>query len=102
MVQCHACQTWAHYECIDEGEEDIMAIWTCRKMPTMVLQLIDMVAKLRDSMSEVRNTNDQLVAMLTHQQAEIQSLREDFNERLPVSTVNTRAESTRHRSPQRY
>ena len=29
MVQCHACQTWAHYECIGEGEDDIVGIWTC-------------------------------------------------------------------------
>ena len=68
-------------------------------MPTMVLRLIDMVAKLRDSMSEVRNTNVQLVATLTDQQREIQSLREDFNERLPVITVNMHAESTNDSPP---
>ena len=88
MVQCHTCQTWAHYECIDEGEDDIVGIWTCntcRKMPTMVMQLIDMVAKLRDSMSEMRNANVQLVGILAEQQSELHRLREDFKERLPVS-----------------
>ena len=102
MVECHACQTWAHYECIDEGDDDIVGIWTdnaYRKMSTMVRQLIDMVANLRDPMSEVRNTNAQLVATITDQQREIQRLREDFNERLPVSTVNTHAESTNDSPP---
>ena len=36
MVQCHACQTWAQYDCIGEGEDDIVGIWTCnacRKIP---------------------------------------------------------------------
>ena len=65
----------------------------------MVLQLIDMVAKLRDSMSEVRNTNAQLVATPTDQQRDIQRLREDFNERLPVSTMNAHAESSNDSPP---
>ena len=97
MVQCHTCQTWAHYECIDEGEDDIVGIWTCntcRKMPTMVMQLIDMVAKLRDSMSEMRNANVQLVGILAEQQSELHRLREDLKERLPVSKANTQAEAT--------
>ena len=97
MVQCHTCQTWAHYECIDEGEDDIVGIWTCntcRKMPTMVMQLIDMVAKLRDSMSEMRNANAQLVGILAEQQSELYRLREDLKERLPVSKANTQAEET--------
>ena len=76
MVQCHTCQTWAHYECIDEGEDDIVGIW---------------VTKLRDSMSEMRNANAQLVGILAEQQSE---LREDLKERLPVSKANTQAEAT--------
>ena len=97
MVQCHACQTWAHYECIGEGEDDIVGIWTCnacRKMPTMVMELIGMVAKLQESVSEMRDTNAQLVGMLSDQRSELHSLREDFNERLPVDTANTHAETT--------
>ena len=97
MVQCHACQTWAHYECIGEGEDDIVGIWTCnacRKMPTMVMELIGMVAKLQESVSEMRDTNAQLVGMLSDQQSELHRLREDFNERLPVDTANTHAETT--------
>ena len=97
MVQCHACQTWAHYECLGEGEDDIVGIWTCnacRKMPTMVMELIRMVAKLQESVSEMRDTNAQLVGMLSDQQSELHRLREDFNERLPVDTANTHAETT--------
>ena len=97
MVQCHACQTWAHYECIGEGEDDIVGIWTCnacRKMPTMVMELIGKVANLQESVSEMRDTNDHLVGMLIDQQSELHRLREDFNERLPVDTANTHAETT--------
>ena len=97
MVQCHACQTWAHYECIDEGEDDIVGIWTCntcRKMPTVVVQLIDMITKLRDSMSEMRNANAQLVGILAEHQSELHRLCEDLKERLPVNKANTQAEAT--------
>ena len=78
-----------------------MGIWTCNscRMPTMVIQLIDMVAKLRDSMSELQNTNAQLCGMLTYQQSELLSLREDFNDRLPVSKANTHAEATNDSPP---
>ena len=65
----------------------------------MVIQLIDMVAKLRDSMSELQNTNAQLCGMLTYQQSELLSLREDFNDRLPVSKANTHAEATNDSPP---
>ena len=95
MVQCHACQTWAHYACIGEGGDDIVGIWTCnacRKMPTMVMELIGMVAKLQESVYEMRDT--QLVSMLSDQQSKLHRLREDFNERLPVDTANTHAETT--------
>ena len=60
----------------------------------MVMQLIDMVAKLRDSMSEMRNANAQLVGILAEQQSELHRLREDLKERLPVSKANTQAEAT--------
>ena len=63
-------------------------------MPTMVVQLIDMVTKLRDSMSEMRNANAQLVGILAEQQSELHRLREDLKERLPVSKANTQAEAT--------
>ena len=73
-------------------EDDLVGIWTCnscRKMPTMVIQLIDMVAKLRDSMSEMQNTNAQLYGMLTDQQSKLHRLCEDSNDRLPVRKANT-------------
>ena len=79
-----------------------MGIWTCnscRKMPTMVIQLIDMVDKLRDSMSEMQNTNAQLCGMLTDQQIKLHSLFEDFNDRLPVRKANMHAETTNDSPP---
>ena len=60
----------------------------------MVVQLIDMFTKLRDSMSEMRNANAQLVGILAEHQSELHRLREDLKERLPVSKSNTQAEAT--------
>ena len=37
MIQCHACQTWAHYECIGEGENDISSNREHRSPPYFVL-----------------------------------------------------------------
>ena len=74
-----------------------MGIWTCnacRNMPTMVMELIGMVAKLQESVSEMLDTNAQLVGMLSDQQSELHRLREDFDERLPVDTANRHAETT--------
>ena len=62
-------------------------------MPTMVMELIGMVAKLQESVSEMRDTNAQLVGMLSDQQSELHRLREDFDERLPVDTANRHAET---------
>ena len=91
VIQCHACQVWAHYECIDEYEADIVGIWTCnqcRKMPIMLTQLIDMVAGLRDSMSELRNANAQLVAMVVDQNSELQHLRDEIKQRQSKDTTS--------------
>ena len=63
-------------------------------MPTIVVQPIDMVTKLRDSMSEMRNANAQLVGILAEHQSELHRLCEDLKERLPVSKANTQAEAT--------
>ena len=60
----------------------------------MVMELIGMVAKLQDSVSEMRDTNAQLVGMVSDQQSELHRLLEYFNERLPVDTANTHAETT--------
>ena len=50
-------------------------------------------------MSELQNTNAQLCGMLTDQQSELRRLREDFNDRLPVSKANTHAEATNDSPP---
>ena len=34
-IQCHLCQIWAHFRCIDEEETEIIGLWCnkCRKLP---------------------------------------------------------------------
>ena len=96
--------TAVHYECIDEYEADIVGIWTCnqcRKMPIMLTQLIDMVAGLRDSMSELRNANAQLVAMVVDQNSELQHLRDEIKQRQSKDTTSpaTYADVTRNSPP---
>ena len=49
MVQCHLCQTWCHYKCIDEKESDIIRIWcckSCRKLPETTMQLCEKIDEL--------------------------------------------------------
>ena len=53
MVQCHICQTWAHYTCIDEHKDDIIGIWCCngcRSLPKTVAMLSDKMAELQQNM----------------------------------------------------
>ena len=53
MVQCHICQTWAHYTCIDEHKYDILGIWCCkgsRPLPKLVAMLSDKTAELQQNM----------------------------------------------------
>ena len=49
MVQCHLCQIWAHFKCIDEKESDIIGIWSCnscRKLPKTTIQLCEKIDEL--------------------------------------------------------
>ena len=53
MVQCHICQTWAHYTCIDEHKDDIIGIWCCngcRSLPKTVAMLSNKMAELQQNM----------------------------------------------------
>ena len=78
------CQMWAHYECIDEAEADIVGIWTCnpcRKMPD--------------------DANSHLVAMFVDQNSELQHLRDEIKQRPSKDTTNpaTYADVTRNSPP---
>ena len=50
MVQCHLCQIWAHFKCIDDRKEsDIIGIWcckSCRKLPETTMQLCEIIDQL--------------------------------------------------------
>ena len=53
MVQCHICQTWAHYTCIDEHKDDIIGIWCCNgcsSLPKTVAMLSNKIAELQQNM----------------------------------------------------
>ena len=53
MVQCHICQTWTHYTCINEHKDDIIGIWCCngcRSLPKTVAMLSDKIAELQQNM----------------------------------------------------
>ena len=56
MVQCHMCQVWAHYQCIDEEHSDIIGIWccnNCRNLSDRVDLLCTHMHELRRDMATV-------------------------------------------------
>ena len=103
MVQCHLCQTGAHYDCVGENEADIVGIWacrTCRALPTTVTGVLRIVTTLQTTITdlctlvgqqkqEIRGLRDvvvaesgrqlaDLVTMVAEQRQEICSLREEI------------------------
>ena len=99
MVQCHICQTWAHYTCIDEHKDDIIGIWCCnccRSLPQTFAILSDKMAELQQnmqallliaysSMVKTKNTNSGAVT--------------GRNQETPTTYVhNTMTPKDRHRS----
>ena len=56
MVQCHICQVWAHYPCIEEDADDILGAWCCnkcRKLPQTVAELCGKVTDLQHHIHEL-------------------------------------------------
>ena len=56
LVQCHLCQTWAHYDCVGENEHDIVGIRacrTCRSLPTTVTGVLTIVTTLQATITEL-------------------------------------------------
>ena len=99
MVQCHICQTWAHYTCIDEHKDDIIGIWCCNgcgSLPKTVAMLSNKMAELQQnmqallliaysSMVKTKNTNSGAVT--------------GRNQETPTTYVhNTMTPTDRHRS----
>ena len=53
MLQCHLCQLWVHCECVGERPETIIGVWSCHacsQLPSVVLQLMDKVSSLEETM----------------------------------------------------
>ena len=64
MVQCHLCQTWCHYKCIDEKESDIIGIWcckSCRKLPETTMQLCEKIDELNRTVNIRNSSQTQLI-----------------------------------------
>ena len=70
-VQCHLCQTWAHYDCVGENEADIVGTWACRTwraLPTTVTGVLRIVTTLQTTITD-------LCTLVGQQQQEIRGLR---------------------------
>lgn len=58
MIQCHLCQVWAHLQCINEKDDDIIGLWccnTCRKLPEKTAMLCDKIDDLQRDMAILLN-----------------------------------------------
>ena len=58
MIQCHLCQVWVHYECIDEKEDDIVGIWCCnicRKLSYNMSLLCNKINDIQRDMATLIN-----------------------------------------------
>ena len=54
MILCHICQVWAHIQCIEESNDDIIGTWccnNCRKLPYNVSILCDKINNLERDMA---------------------------------------------------
>ena len=57
MVQCHLCPVCVHYECVGEQLYSIIGVWgchACRQLPNVVMQLVDKVSNLEDTMLHLK------------------------------------------------
>ena len=52
MIQCHMCQAWFHYPCVNEKQVNIVEIWSCH-----VCRCIGRsVSGISDKLSSMKNT----------------------------------------------
>ena len=57
MVQCHICQLWAHFQCVDEAESDIIGSWSCKNCRKLHID----VAALGKQLSNLQRDMDILL-----------------------------------------
>ena len=54
MLQCHLCQLWVHGDCVNIIIKDVVGIWSCdscRTMPSVVAEVLNVVKTLEVAMS---------------------------------------------------
>ena len=66
-VQCHLCQLWVHCECVGERPETIIGVWSChvcRQLPSVVMQLVDKVSSLEETVLQLKENNAELIKLV--------------------------------------
>lgn len=94
MVQCHLCQTWAHFTCIDEKEDDVIGLWccnSCRNLPKTVSLLCD---KITDLQQNVQALLFIACSTLVHKDNSNVNTRELSALVLPTPSVSTERQAT--------
>ena len=77
MIQCTSCMIWHHYDCINENEEDISAIWCCekcRKTSSKVDSILNEVLQLKTTFATLQQANIDLVKQLAAKTVKCQEL----------------------------
>ena len=70
MVQCRLCQLWVHCEYVGERPETIIGVWSChacRQLPSVVIQLVDKVSSLEETMLQLKGNNAELIKLVKAQ-----------------------------------
>ncbi len=80
MVQCHLCQAWFHYPCINEKEADIVGIWSCqvcRSLGRTVSGITDKLSSLESTIRLLQENNTHLSRLVTDQVKTADELRQE-------------------------
>ena len=97
MVQCHLCQNWFHYDCVEESNADIIGLWachSCQSLPVMIQQLTEMVATLQPAVQQQTEASQLLVTLVSEQSQEITELRWEIANLKTTTSQTPTSEST--------
>ena len=80
MVCCCTCNNWFHIECINKsGTEPVNNIWNCcdcKRMPQVIMRLVDEIQALKTKMFEIMKQNNNILHTLKEVKKENISLKE--------------------------
>ena len=66
MVQCLLCNMWVHCAC-GEQPDRIIGLWschTCRQLPNVIMNLVDKVSTLENTMLQIKENNADLAKLV--------------------------------------